>query len=203
LLDQSLSWHKHVSILMLLQPKRKLTMDDPVSLVLVSGNGSETCDIWGSYIGADVVQAFFLVSLWSGSSPTFRNSVVPSSSGFSSPSQRVPITHNYVITISFRTALLHKQLDPEQEGAAIVRNVRIYSPNDTTATAHQTWNFRLKTDNKILLINRHKLAIVILTVCHFASVSCYHLIKSNSFPHKQDAKSLFSPMLADERRNII
>jgi len=33
-------------------------MDDPMSVALVSGNGSKTCDIWGNYIGAGVVQAF-------------------------------------------------------------------------------------------------------------------------------------------------
>jgi hypothetical protein len=52
------------------------------------------------------------------------------------------------MTISFRTIVLHKQLDPEEEGTAIVRNVWIYSPKDTTATAHQTWNFRFKTDKQ-------------------------------------------------------
>jgi hypothetical protein len=68
----------------------------------------------------------------------FQNIIVPSSSGPSGPSQTVPITHNYVMTISFRTTVLLNQVDPEEEGIAIVRNVWIYSPNDTTATSHQT-----------------------------------------------------------------
>jgi hypothetical protein len=62
-LDQSASWNRHASMLMLLQPQRKLAMDDPMSLALVSGNGAKTCDIWGSLIGAGVVQVFLLVSL--------------------------------------------------------------------------------------------------------------------------------------------
>jgi len=42
------------------------------------------------------------------------------------------------MTKSFRTAALHKRLDPEEEGAAIVQNVWIYSPNDTNAAFYHT-----------------------------------------------------------------